>query len=56
MRCGVVALSDWDRAYRLYKQLKNGAIDESELSAEEYGLLYLYFPELLPDVDRGAVA
>lgn len=46
---------DFEDALRLYKQLKNGVIDESELGAREYGLIYLYFPELLPDVEAGGV-
>lgn len=39
-----------DDAHRAYKLAKAG-VSASELSAREFGLLYLHYPELLPDVD-----
>lgn len=36
-------------AHRIYKLVNNG-IGASELSPREFGLLYLHYPELLPDV------
>jgi hypothetical protein len=38
-----------DDAYRVKKLVQNG-VAASQLSAREFGLLYLHYPELLPDV------
>jgi hypothetical protein len=48
----VVGRSEEERAdaHRVMKLVQNG-VGTSELSAEEFGLLYLHYPELLPDVD-----
>lgn len=42
-----------DDGRRVFKQLKAGAISPEEFGAEEWGLLYLYCPWVLPDVERG---
>lgn len=44
---------DYAEARRVYKLLKNGMIEQSDLGPREYGLLYLYYPWTLPDVDAG---
>jgi hypothetical protein len=50
---GVVAVSDWyDEAHRVFKQVKGGIKDASTLTPREFGLLYLYFPSMLPDVEE----
>lgn len=45
--------SEWREAHRVYKQTQNGVKGALDLTVREYGLLYLHFPEVLPDVDRG---
>lgn len=48
--------AEWEKARRVRKQLRNGVRDLEELTAEEWGLLYLWFPEALPDVEEGVRA
>lgn len=43
---------DPEHAHRLVKMLANGILDYDELTVEEWGMLYLYYPELLGDVER----
>jgi len=54
MRCGVVAVNrpdgELEKARRTYKWVKNGK-GASDLDLAEFGALYLYYPELLPDVE-----
>lgn len=42
---------DFEDARRLFKLAKNEALRVDDLDAEDFGLIYLYYPELLPDVD-----
>jgi len=47
-----VSGEDFAEAKRVYKQCKAGMYDSiEELSARQLGLLYLFFPHALPDVD-----
>jgi hypothetical protein len=40
-----------DEAHRVFKRCKAGMYDSvSDLDNEEIGLLYRYYPEVLPDV------
>ena len=39
-------------AHRVYKRVKAGVVDTPDLSPEEFGLLYIHYPHVLPDVDR----
>lgn len=38
-------------ARRVRKRVRNGIVDAGDLTAREFGLLYLYYPEMLPDVE-----
>lgn len=40
-------------AHRTYKLVKCGVKDAHNLTPEEFGLLYLHFPGVLPDIDEG---
>lgn len=53
--CGVVAVSEYREARRVFKQVKNGIKTAEDLTPREYGLLYLHFPFSLPDVERQEV-
>jgi hypothetical protein len=41
-----------DEARRTFKLVKNGLKDAHNLTYREFGLLYVYYPFVLPDVDR----
>lgn len=43
-----------DDAHRVMKQVKAGMRGALDLSPRELGLLYLYYPNLLPDVEVSA--
>lgn len=43
-----------DDAKRLMKQVKAGLRGPLDLSPREFGLLYLYYPGFLPDVEVSA--
>lgn len=49
---GVVGVSDdMEDAHRVFKQVKAGMYESvSDLDHRELGLLYRYYPEVLPDV------
>jgi hypothetical protein len=47
------ARGESDRARRTFKLVKNGVKSAGDLTAEEYGLLYLHYPHILPDVEVG---
>lgn len=42
-----------DEAHRTFKQVKTGIKDASNLTYREFGLLYVHYPFLLPDVQEG---
>lgn len=42
----------FEEAHRVYKQVRVGLKGAVDLTPEEFGYLYLYFPEMLPDVDE----
>lgn len=46
-------IGEFDEAHQVYKQVKVGLKDTPDLTVKEIGYLYLFFPEVLPDVDRG---
>lgn len=39
-------------ARRTFKLVKNGVKDAHNLTYREFGLLYVYYPFVLPDVER----
>lgn len=46
------SFGSYDEAHLYYKRLKAGMVSLEELSARELGLVYAWFPEILPDVDQ----
>lgn len=40
-----------EAAHRTMKCVKAGILDVDEMSAEQIGHLYLYYPSMLPDVE-----
>lgn len=48
------ASGESDDAHRVMKQITAGMRDAGDLSPREFGLLYLYYPNLLPDVEVSA--
>jgi hypothetical protein len=46
------SFGSYDEAHLHYKRLKAGMVTLEELSARELGLVYAWFPEILPDVEQ----
>jgi hypothetical protein len=46
------ALGQSDRAKRLFKQIKAGGREFEELDLDEVGLLFIYYPFLVPSEER----
>lgn len=47
----MIAVSERTDAILTYKRVKAGMLGAEDLSAREYGLLYLYYPWMLADVE-----